>query len=362
MNAMQEQLLSLLSHVLFDTPTAVTIGPETEAEAKSQAVSTLIGTDYKTLSSNIRVINSHAELTRVLAGIPFTTFKGYASAFYYPVPINRPMGDVDFIVAPEYYPAAVERLEGAGWEKLGFDHERHESFRKNKIEFELHTEIKGIPNGADGIVSDSETAEEKVRTLLADLIETARAVQIQQGTVIIPDDFHHGLIMLLHVAGHMLNDGGVGLRHICDWAVYCHRVDVERFRQQLESVGLWTFACQLTALCSKYLGLPEMDWVGEQDDGFLEALMEDVLAAGNFGTKEAGRRTALEVKKTSFAEITKKRYPQASGIRLPLYMLINVFRYGRLLATGKRRAIKPSTFIGAKGRDELYSRFRLFEV
>lgn len=314
----QSDRLSLLSQKLFNKPTSVLITDDIKAEAQAQAVSTLISSDCKTLGKNIRVINAHAELSTLLHDIPFTTFKGYASAYYYPQPIYRPMGDVDFIVSPENYNAAVERLINAGYTRTGSEHERHEAFRKDKITFELHSEIKGIPNGADGIATDSATAEEKVRALLSDLIQTARIVETQQGKIFIPDDFHHGLIMLLHVAGHMINDGGVGLRHLCDWAVYVNRVDLEQYRGQLEDIGAWTFVCQLTAVCSRYLGLPERLWAGAWDEKFLSAFIEDVLAAGNFGNKEAGRRATLALEKSSFAEMTKKRYPQARGLLLHL--------------------------------------------
>lgn len=358
----QSDLLSLLSQKLFNKPTSVLITDSIKAEARAQAVSTLITSDYKTLGKNIRVINAHAELTGILSGISFITFKGYASAYYYPQPIYRPMGDVDFIVSPENYNAAVERLINAGYTRTGSEHERHEAFRKDKITFELHSEIKGIPNGADGIITDSATAERKVRGYLSDLIASARTVEIQQGKVVIPDNFHHGLIMLLHVAGHMINDSGVGLRHLCDWAVYVNRVDVEKFMPQLQDIGLWTFASQLTAVSSRYLGLPKKEWAGEWPNEFLSSLIEDILAAGNFGKKEAGRRTALKIEKTSFAEITKARYTRATGLLLPFYMIVNVVRYGLLLITGKRKIIKPSTFAGAKERNKLYSQFRLFEV
>ncbi len=237
MTTTQKQLLSLLSHVLFNSPANVTLTLEIEAEAKLQAVSTLISTDYRTLGSSIRVFNAHAELTRIFSGIPFTTFKGFASAYYYPIPAKRPMGDVDFIVKPDCYRETIERLEDAEWKKSDTVHDRHESFKKDRITLELHTEIKGIPNGADGIITTSATAEGRVRGYLSDLISTARTIDTQQGPIIVPDDFHHGLIMLLHVAGHMINDGGVGLRHLCDWAVFVDRVDVDRFRPQLESVG-----------------------------------------------------------------------------------------------------------------------------
>lgn len=358
----QKDLLSLLAHALFNTPTTSTLTDELKSEAQAHAVSSLIMTDNKTLASNIRVLNAHAELTELFQDIPFTTFKGYAFAFYYPKPGYRPMGDVDLITAPEYYTEAARRLVNAGYVEENSEHQRHKGFRKNKIEVELHSEIKGIPNGRDGIATVSATAEERVRVLLSDLISTARTVDTQQGPVIIPDDFHHGLIMLLHVAGHMINDGGVGLRHLCDWAVYVSRVDVEKFKPQLESVGLWTFACQLTAVSARYLGLSKQEWVGDGSDDFLTALIEDILAAGNFGRKEAGRNATARMKRTSFAEMTRRHYPQANTITLPIYMIAYVIRYGLLLLRGKRRFIKPSTVLSAKGRNNLYQKFQLFET
>lgn len=80
----QSDLLSLLSQKLFNKPTSVLITDDIKAEAQAQAVSTLISSDCKTLGKNIRVINAHAELSTLLHDIPFTTFKGYASAYYYP--------------------------------------------------------------------------------------------------------------------------------------------------------------------------------------------------------------------------------------------------------------------------------------
>ena len=100
MKKVQSDLLSLLSHMLFHQPTSVTFTDEIKAEAHAQAVSSLITDDYQAIAQNIRVFNAHEKLTEALDDIPFTTFKGYASARYYPQPIRRPMGDVDFIVEP----------------------------------------------------------------------------------------------------------------------------------------------------------------------------------------------------------------------------------------------------------------------
>ena len=80
----QSELLSLLSHKLFNKTIEAAITDDVKREAEAQAVSTLITSDYKILGKNIRVINAHSELMKLMTGIPFTTFKGYASAYYYP--------------------------------------------------------------------------------------------------------------------------------------------------------------------------------------------------------------------------------------------------------------------------------------
>lgn len=250
MTDVQKELLRLLSKVLFQNNTIDAATEEILREAKTQAVSTLISPDYSALAANIRVVHAHAELTELLKDIPFTTFKGYASAYYYPIPTRRVMGDVDFIVSKSYFQRTTELLVANGWKEVKEKHSRHTSLFKGNINFELHHEIKGIPNGVDGIATSNDSSEDITRSMLANLIETSRSVETQQGAVIIPDDFHHGLIMLLHVASHMINDGGIGLRHLCDWAVYVNRVDMEKYRPQLESAGLWVFACQLTAVCT----------------------------------------------------------------------------------------------------------------
>ena len=125
---------------------------------------------------------------------------------------------------------------------------------------------------------------------------------------------------------------------------------------------MWTFACKLTAVLSRYLGLPEKPWAGTWPDDFLEALIEDFLAAGNFGRKAAGRMLSLTYEKTSFADMTRKRFPKANNpVLLPFYMVGYAIRYVYRVLTGKRKLIKPSTIAGAKGRNELYKQFKLFE-
>ena len=362
MNNTQELLLLRVSQALFGIPDSTTLPKDVLEEAKVQTVSSLITNDYQALAKNIRCIAAHAELTKILKDLPFTTFKGYASAFYYPIPEKRMMGDVDFIVAPDHYQEAVDRLLQYGWTRVKHDADHHETFSKSNVTFELHWEINGVPNGVEGIKTEYVLAEKKVRELLANLINTSITVETQQGSIVIPDEFHHGLIMLLHVAGHMMNSGGIGLRHICDWAVFVNRIDLEKYRDILEESGLWTFACQLTAFSSAYLGLPEKSWAGEWPKIFLEDLKDDIFLAGNFSRKNPGRGSTLTVKATSFADLVKKKVPFARNhsILLPFAILYYLLHYVEHIFQGRAKLINLSTLRDINRRQRLYNQFRLF--
>ena len=364
MDRTQELLLQRLSRALFGIPDNSPISDDVLSEAKEQTVSALVTKDYQTIAQNIRVTEAHVELTRLLGDIPFTTFKGYASAYYYPMPEKRTMGDVDFIVSPEYYRIAVDQMLRSGWKKVEETQDRHETFRIRNVIFELHSEIKGIPNGIDGIRSKSLTAEAEVRNMLEDLIDTSITVETQHGPIRIPDEFHHGLIMLLHVAGHMLNNNGIGLRHLCDWAVYVHRVDLVQYRDKLEKIGLWTFACQLTAVSSAFLGLPKKPWAGEWPELFLESFLNEFLSSGNFGRKNSGRKAVLILAESSYIEYVKTIIPisREYPVFLPFAMVIAPFFYIYRIISGKSKLVKLSTVTEARKRIALYDQFQLFQA
>lgn len=368
MNTDQKKLLSLLANTLFHVETKVTTDESVFKEARLQAVSALVSGDYQIIAQNMRVNAAHAELTDVLKGLSFVTIKGWASASYYPDPSCRTMGDVDFYLAPDSYEEAANRLRAGGFRAVEKPHERHETFVKNKIFFELHSEIKGIPNGRDGIRTSSAGKENTVRGYLQDLIATSITVDTEYGKIHVPDAFHHGLIMLLHIAGHMVNDGGVGLRHLCDWAVYVDHVDISQFKCQLQDMGLWVFANLLTAVSSKYLGLREMEWVEKTDDCVLESIIEDILGSGNFSIKETNRRTgAFFYRKgtliASIASMTEKKYKLCSKypVLLPAGMILYGFRYCIRGLTGKRKWIDPEIILEGNERRKLYKEFQLFE-
>ena len=112
--------------------------------------------------------------------------------------------------------------------------------------------------------------------------------KIESASIRVPDEFLHGFILLTHLEGH-LTLGGVGLRHVCDWAVFVNKFEnddfVNLFESRLKRIGLWRLAQALALIGVQYLGMPKKSWMGN-DVRTATELLEDVLRGGNFGQKD----------------------------------------------------------------------------
>lgn len=202
------------------------------------------------IANNIRVEYDHTELHNILSSnnIPYVILKGCASASYYDVPILRCLGDCDFLVYTSDLKRAGKVLLSEGFECSEEKNICHTVYKRGDAHLEMHWEVPGIPGGEIG---------EAVRNYLSSTIADSVTYQGKMGTMRIPNGFHHGLIILLHTSKHMTGEG-IGLRHLCDWAVYANKVDVpEVLGDCLKNIGLYHFAQILTQLSVKYLGLPE---------------------------------------------------------------------------------------------------------
>lgn len=227
----QNRILSILSDTLFSRcVSANTVHEDSDTnqlitEASAQAVLPLLALNNiptaKTqinaiLAKNLNVIYEHAELHELLTSnnIPYVILKGCASAAYYDDPVFRTMGDVDFLVNPQDVDRAGELLESIDFARAAEDDGTgfHIAYHRDASTWELHRSVNGIPAGTCG---------DFVKSYLSDIIDTAVDCETSCGTIRISDPFHHCLILLLHTASHLTSEG-VGLRHLCDWAVFAN--------------------------------------------------------------------------------------------------------------------------------------------
>lgn len=384
MEAYQKELLAALRKALFGAETEFTLTEDCYREALQQSVLPLLmsvelNEGYRrqnkiVMSNSIRCFYEHEELHRILTEkrIPYTVLKGAVSASYYPQPMLRAMGDVDFLVSE----ADVKRA-GAALEENGFRLSKKEydlydwGYHRGKSLWELHWRISGIPKTAVGDV---------IQGYLQDIIEKAALTEGESGTFYAPSDFHHCLVLLLHSVHHLKN-GGIGLRQLCDWAVFAAWRDVGQWEQPLGQCGLFRTAQVLTQLCVRYLGLAEQNWYGKTSEKLLEQLMEDVLNAGNFGKKDATRyedgfligteaeggvsevSAPMQLLRT-LSCMTENHWPKTRNnpvLRLAGMSYLGTRYMGRVL-TGKRRMIRLKNTDRAKSRKHLYASLHLFEA
>lgn len=347
--------------------------PQTNVPEDPKRVNYLLGQ----FGSNFHIHRQHAQLHQLMEkhGIDYCMMKGAVSAYYYPKPMLRTMGDVDFLVAPETIPRATEILKNEGFTPWEEEHACHIVFSKPGAQLEMHFEPAGMPKGKAG---------DLMREYLANIFDKTETVEIEGMAFRKPSDFHHGLILLMHTYHHLLSEG-IGVRHLADWSAFISNLEenvfADLFEEKLKAVGLWQFTKIISGTANMYLGAPYRKWMGDIDRELCRDLMEDILQSGNFGRKDGSRvyqglaisdRGKDGLKKNSVVQVfaslsalAKNRYPffRKVPFLLPIgWVMICVRRIGKILK--KERSTPQLTGFSAKvsSRKKLYHQFKLFEV
>ena len=394
----QEQILDLLASILFDykiehfdiedygslihEADLQTVLPLVYQALKSQASEEVLRQIQNKMiavcANNIRINYEHAELHKLFTEnqIPYVVMKGSASAAYYPQPELRVMGDVDFLVQKKDLERAGQVLEMEGFQPTDDEENQvHIAYHRQGSAWEMHWEPNGIPGGVTG---------KKIRRYLSDMIEEEHLFVCEEGTFYVPSQFHHGMILLLHAATHLINTG-IGVRHLCDWAVFVNTFSDEeflkKFEKKLKKAGLWRFAQLLTLLSEKYLHCRTCGWAGSAEPELLETMMADIFAGGNFGKKDTQRinqaKLMTDKKKgsvddTRFVKQLIRTMNEKACIGMPIikkfpFLLLAGWiyvgcRHLLRIRRGERPQIHMREMVkGAAERKEIYKRFHLFE-
>lgn len=320
------------------------------------------------MGRNRNVATAQNELTDLLGDRPYLILKGLASAAYYPDPALRDFGDVDFLVNEKSQAEVAELLLARGYQSEGEENDHHTVFKKPFCYLELHREPPGIPDGEMG---------EKIRSFFGNLEESAVpqtvASDYLRATFRAPSPARHGLILLLHMQHHMLEEG-LGLRHLLDWGFFVAKTKDEPFWQTellplLKEVGLLTFAAAMTKTCAIYLGAPEPAFCRAVPDDLCAGVMEDIFALGNFGMKDRGRShsAALSNRKKSafgvFHGMVVEKHPvlHRAPILYPVFAVGEAFGYCFGALFGKRT--RPAKLLrSARERKTLYDRLAIFQT
>lgn len=180
------------------------------------------------------------------AGIPSVLLKGQGIASYYPTPKLRQAGDIDLYVGSSNYDKACGII-GKLFTKAEEDSDKHTSFHVGgTLYLELHqfTEVLNPErhNRFYQSISDEGTSNPVSR-------------EIGNADIPTPEDTFNAFYIFHHLWHHTRNMG-IGIRQLCDWAVFLHTrsgsLDTAKLRGWLKKLQLTTvwqvFGCAAVEL------------------------------------------------------------------------------------------------------------------
>ncbi len=284
-------------------------------------------------SQNFKVLDAQSELVKILEKneINYIILKGMASASYYPDFEKRSFGDVDFLIAPFQKEKVEKVLSTNGYTCTLKDYVCHSVFEKGGVQFEMHYEIVGIPDGECGAI---------FREYMLD----AEKKGFKNDSPAFQNPIHkiHAVVLLLHTIHHLI-DEGIGLRHLCDWACFIEKTHAEPFWQEeiyplLKKTGTLKFASILTKTASLYLGCACLDWAQDADDKICEALVCDILELGNFGRANGTRSISGKVISDRLANNLKNN-------KLKYFKEKVSSLYKKSVVLSKKKVFRPFVFL-----------------
>lgn len=391
----QKALISLVAHNLFATPLDISQGVDWDSvarEAKLQSVFSIAFLNYKDLPlteefaakvkrylmklalSNAECFANHTYLHDLMVknGISYCAVKGAVSAAYYPDPMLRSMGDVDFYVHPDDIGRAREIFRNEGFEFDSSNHPYHIGMAAGRKQLEMHFNPVAY---SDGPVGD------RIKEYWKDIRESAVLSEGTLATYYGASTFHHGFILLTHLQHHLFHEG-VGLRHFLDWVLFANSLSNDEFlsvfEARLKEIGLFRLAQLLSLGAVRHFGSSYQPWMGDDYDT-ADELLSDILHGGNFGRKDKqrayegmfiGDRDSGEIKRSrprqlisSLNRIVDYNWKGAKKFPL-LYPIGWAFFSCRFLvrvALGKRKLDLLDTYQKSGERKQKYLKFRVFE-
>ncbi len=274
-----QSVMGIVSRGILDYNAAhATISDKTRLKCKSIIVSNVIAYD--------KLDNAVIKVTDLLnsKGVSSVLLKGQGISRYYPRPQLRQCGDIDLYVGEEQYEASYHILSknykcvvpySEIWE------DKHYTVIDNDLTIEVHRKSDEYPI----------KKYDKIYQQISDKGLTDNLVDCEIKNVIIktPSDTFNAFYIFNHMFHHFVF-GGVGLRQLCDWALFlkskCQEIDRNELMNILMSMNLLSEWQEFSYLIVNYLGCPQevvpfyTDNVNKRK---ISSIMTLIFEEGNFG-------------------------------------------------------------------------------
>lgn len=220
-------------------------------------------------NQKIRSVWTEVNASLEQAGVYPIVMKGIGIALLYPQPLLRMTGDLDLYI-PDSYDKALKCLKQ--WGEIKFDPE-HDLIYIQDILVELHYSH-----------SSSQSS-----------LQNRKSILIKREGILyrIPGVEENAIMLLKHAAKHLFN-GGIGLRHLCDWVLFIKQypdLNYVYITKELRKDGMERFARVFTVLGLEYIGADLVDlpasWLLDFKDKLIKnVLWAKILESGNFGQRK----------------------------------------------------------------------------
>lgn len=247
----------------------------------------------------MKIIRSHSLLNRKVAelktrmdkcSVHTVLFKGQGVAQNYPNPLSRQCGDIDMYVGEKNFDSVLHILKPDSKENASkYRNVKHFNCEEDGVDIEIHRIAEIIPGFKRNSLFQRWTINH---------LEGADVPKVEIGgeMINVPPHQFNALYIMNH-AWHHFMAGGIGLRQLCDWAMFLHKYHAEInpkvLKADLKNFGL-TRAWQILAgVAVKYLGLPASEcplFSGEYGSK-AESLLSVIWSEGNFGHHSEYRST-----------------------------------------------------------------------
>ena len=242
---------------------------------------------------NQRINHEIAEFARLMSDTytEYVVVKGQTIAALYPEPLVRMSGDIDFLIHDYQHTSKVLK-EHWGVELPRRMIEKELSFTHGDALYELHTYL--VDFGSN-----------KHKRYWERLLDESKPATIEIGgeEVRVIEPTLYTVYIFMHLFFHFVKEG-IGLRHLCDWALmmhhYAEEIDKERLMEVLQNVGLLKAFLTFGTILVDKLGLKDFPLaLSEKDRKMQSRILKDIMQSGNFGrgkrnTQKAGVLYKLE--------------------------------------------------------------------
>ena len=355
------QTVHLLVYDCLHQSERAAMPPEVEAQWKQSALMTLWNNE-QVQKEQMVVLDTLRK-----AAIPCVLLKGSSSAMCYPKPELRCAGDIDLLVSKETLNRAEQLLEGLGYVPPEEEHHCHISMHRDRMVTELHFEPNRIPNSPLG---------NEIRAFFLGAEQTS---ENWNGLPVLPS-CQRAVVLLLHKLEHIVSSG-MGLRQLCDWAVFVRSALTPEVWAELEPLlvqfRMLHFTKVITSVCVRYLALPAScaPWCEDAAEELCELMIGEILKSGNFGRKDSNFCLDLFTDASSPNRLAsmwkivwstcRHSWPvcNAHPILLPIAPFVLFIRYFIRMLAGKRPKLELfKMYHRAAPRQKLYEEFSLYRA